>query len=79
MGEGCIQDVIGAPLKDAFQALLPSVQGLQVAAADTSLQCFRVASKLQVAAVGSSSQCFRWALKLQVATADSTPQCSKWA
>ena len=46
VGEGCIQDVIGAPLKDALQALLPSVQSLQVATAYTSSECFKWASQL---------------------------------
>ena len=46
MGKGCVQDVIGPPLKDAFQTFLPSVQSLQVAAADISLQTFKSPSKL---------------------------------
>ena len=48
VGKSCVQDVIGAPLKDALQALLPAVQGLQVATADISSQCSCWASRLPI-------------------------------
>ena len=56
MGEGCIQNVIGAPLKDALQALLPSVQSLQVATAYTSSECSKWASQLPGKTHSTSSE-----------------------